>query len=266
MVLLSWRCLNISLLMGSSECIPCFSVLACEDFALLVKHSLSQTTNSCTFPRSHPVNPSDKCICESEIEGFTTAVRNGVKRTWDKQPHKHQGHWRKRDKRCSRYMSRDSPEDCWIKPEQSTLDLEAHEEDDDRGSSVLQLTETPALEQTVTLWRKLQPTWETPWRKLQPTWEAPCRNCVTLGTHARTLCASVWVGMCNWTGPTLKKNSGLWEEVRLELFVKDCITYERLHSETGYKCEEEGAAEANYCVLTTVPISHCPATISRMRK
>ena len=47
--LLSWRWLNTCLLMGSSEWIPCFALLAHAAFAFLTKLSLSQPTSFLTF-------------------------------------------------------------------------------------------------------------------------------------------------------------------------------------------------------------------------
>ena len=47
--LLSWRCLNTCLPMGSSEWIPCFSLLAYTAFALPIKPSLCQPTSFLIF-------------------------------------------------------------------------------------------------------------------------------------------------------------------------------------------------------------------------
>jgi len=50
--LLSWRWLNTCLPMGSSELIPCFSLLLCVAFALPINLSLSQPTSFLTFTLS----------------------------------------------------------------------------------------------------------------------------------------------------------------------------------------------------------------------
>ena len=47
--LLSWTWLNTCLLMGSSEWIPCFDLLACLAFGLPIKLSLFQPTSFLTF-------------------------------------------------------------------------------------------------------------------------------------------------------------------------------------------------------------------------
>jgi len=46
---LSWRWLNTSLLMESGELIPCFALLVCAAFGLLVKLSLSQPMSFLSF-------------------------------------------------------------------------------------------------------------------------------------------------------------------------------------------------------------------------
>jgi len=47
--LLSWSWLNTCLLMGSSELISWFALLACVAFALPIKQSVSQPTSFLTF-------------------------------------------------------------------------------------------------------------------------------------------------------------------------------------------------------------------------
>lgn len=52
----------------------------------------------------------------------------------------------------------------------------------------------------------------------------------------------------------------------MEQFMKDCLSWEELHTRAGEKCKEEGVADTKHCELTTTPILHPPFTDRRAGK
>lgn len=117
--------------------------------------------------------------------------------------------------------------------------------------------------------------WRTPQqsRRLHPedaAMESLCWSRLPAGTVAWGTHASA--DFSRWTVPMEMMRAGAvlnrspWEGPMLEWFLKDCVTWEGLHTAAGETCDVEDAEETKCCGLITASIPHPSCTTQRSQE